>query len=139
MTNHTAGTRVTTETALSLAAEERAKRARIATPIAPRETTTSNGPRPVLTAYAVRANGRLSARGLACLCGCGEATTTPDARFRSGHDQRMRVAILRGGEIPALALPFFTAGETMAGLQLVEQEDGELTIIDVKKGGRDNA
>lgn len=136
---HNTSARVDANAALALAAEERAKRARIATPIAPKAERGPAAERVVLTAYAPRKNGRLSARDLPCLCGCGNPTTTPDARFLSGHDQRMRVAILRGGEVPELALPFYTAGEVMAGLQMVEQEDGEMVLVDVKRGGRDMA
>lgn len=35
-------------------------------------------------------SGRLSSKGLDCLCGCGESTATDGARFRTGHDARLK-------------------------------------------------
>ncbi len=35
-------------------------------------------------------SGRLSSKGMSCLCGCGEDTATDGARFRTGHDARLK-------------------------------------------------
>jgi hypothetical protein len=78
------------------------------------------------------AAGRLTARGLTCLCGCGTPTVTDEAYFVSGHDAKLRKALLTdGAEIPEIILPFFEVeGTVIAGLTL---EGGE--IADVKVGG----
>ena len=67
-----------------------------------------------------------SAKGLPCLCGCGEATTTPAARFLSGHDAKLRKAVLAAAgswdAVPEHARPFFlfdaASGGATAGLAL---------------------
>src|SRR5687768_8869959 len=41
------------------------------------------------------ANGKASARGLPCLCGCGNPTVTSEARFLSGHDAQFRSRVLK--------------------------------------------
>lgn len=72
--------------------------------------------------------GRLSARDLPCLCGCGEDTVTRDAWFVSGHDAKLRKRLLEGEEIPQIIRPFFEVeGQVIAALML---EDGE--IVDMK-------
>lgn len=77
------------------------------------------------------AAGKLSAKGLPCLCGCGLATVTPTARFLSGHDAKLRKTILvDGAEIPEVVRPFFDNGETIGGMVLVEGK-----IEDRKKVG----
>jgi len=90
-------------------------------------------PRPKLTSYSVRKDGTLSARGLTCLCGCRSMTVTNDARFVSGHDAKMRQAILtsedRLAAIPEIVLPFFQNKETIAGLRLAGSK-----VLDVKAG-----
>lgn len=66
------------------------------------------------------------ARDLPCLCGCGNPTTTRDARFLSGHDAKLRKAVLeaRGSwdAVPELARPFFlwdaSKGGATAGLRV---------------------
>lgn len=82
------------------------------------------------------AAGRPTARGLTCLCGCGEATHREDAWFRSGHDARLRKNVILNeltfSRLPEIVKPFFKLGAPIAGLQLAE--DGE-TILDVKAGG----
>jgi hypothetical protein len=78
-----------------------------------------------------RANGKPSARGLTCLCGCDQPTHTDEAWFLSGHDAILRREVLRKGEpLPEIVRPFYETGLTIAGMVLV---DGEIT--DVKKGG----
>lgn len=66
------------------------------------------------------ASGKASARGLACLCGCGNPTQTDDARFISGHDAQFRSRVLKGEQTlgskeSALIRPFYEAGEVIAG------------------------
>lgn len=82
------------------------------------------------------AAGRPTARGLTCLCGCGEATHRDDAWFRSGHDARLRKAVIFGeltfDGLPEIVKPFFKLGNPIAGLLL--SDDGQ-TILDVKAGG----
>jgi len=84
------------------------------------------------------ASGRLSARGLPCLCGCGASTTQREARFLSGHDARMRSAIIKGGLdpalIPSIARPFFEDGP-IAGLLLADAGTESERLVDVKNGG----
>lgn len=82
------------------------------------------------------AAGRPDARGLTCLCGCGEATHRDEAMFRSGHDARLRKQVILGEldfhGLPEIVKPWFKLREPIAGLLLAE--DG-VTILDVKKGG----
>lgn len=82
------------------------------------------------------AAGRPDARGLTCLCGCGEATHREEAMFRSGHDARLRKNVILGNltfsSLPAIVRPWFALREPIAGLLLAE--DGE-AILDVKAGG----
>jgi hypothetical protein len=84
----------------------------------------------------MNAAGRPTARGLTCLCGCGQPTHRPDAWFLSGHDARLRKAVITGklgfSDLPAIVRPFFKLGAPIAGLLL--DDDGE-TILDVKAGG----
>lgn len=109
------------------AAREEARVARKAARAEGQEAVADGQPRKM-------ANGRLSARGLACLCGCGGATVQRDARFLSGHDAKMRAEVRRAGMVPEalpeIARPFFENGEALGGLMLV---DGAL--VDVKAGG----
>lgn len=87
-------------------------------------------PRPTQQAYDRRKDGTLSARGLTCLCGCGQPTTTRDARFLSGHDAKLRKALLVDKlPCPEIVRPFFENGEVIAGVML---EGGE--FVDVKAG-----
>ena len=59
-------------------------------------------------------SGRLSSKGLSCLCGCGEETSTDGARFRTGHDARLKGVFGRilagnkrdGDVIPSDVRPF---------------------------------
>ncbi len=59
-------------------------------------------------------SGRLSSKGMSCLCGCGEDTATDGARFRTGHDARLKGVFGRisagnkrdGDVIPADVRPF---------------------------------
>lgn len=85
-----------------------------------------------IEAYDKLKNGKMSARGLTCLCGCGAPTVNADARFISGHDSRLRQALLDGGKIPEIVMPFFVHGETIAGLKL---SGGK--IVDTKGQGGD--
>lgn len=82
----------------------------------------------------LNAAGRPTARDLPCLCGCGEPTHRPDAWFLSGHDAKMRKAIVDGGltidRVPAIVAPFFRLGAPIAGLLL--QDDG--SFADTKAG-----
>lgn len=82
------------------------------------------------------AAGRPTARGLTCLCGCADATHRPDAWFRSGHDARLRKAVITGSltfdGLPEIVKPFFKLMQPIAGLLLAD--DGS-TILDVKAGG----
>jgi len=68
-------------------------------------------PKPTFRGIVVRRNGKLSAAGLPCLCGCGGATVTDAAQFISGHDAKLRKAILGGAELPAIAQPFADHGD----------------------------
>lgn len=82
------------------------------------------------------AAGRPDARGLTCLCGCGEPTHRDEAMFRSGHDARLRKNVILNNltfsRLPEIVKPWFALREPIAGLLLAE--DGE-TILDVKAGG----
>lgn len=87
--------------------------------------------------------GRLVAKGMTCLCGCGEETVTPNAKFISGHDSKLRKFLLSPevkGRIdlavklnPAVqtALLWMTeeplAGVRVSGKHLIDMkaEDGE--------------
>lgn len=103
---------------------------RAAARIAAREAIRANGE------VARNAAGRPDARGLTCLCGCGEPTHRDEAMFRSGHDARLRKLVILGNltfsQLPEIVKPWFKLGAPIAGLQLAE--DGE-TILDVKAGG----
>jgi hypothetical protein len=71
-----------------------------------KRTTKSNAPR--------LKSGRLSPKGLPCLCGCGEETATEGAKFKTGHDARLKGILTRifedrrnkGDSIPAVARVF---------------------------------
>jgi hypothetical protein len=104
--------------------------------VKPKVKKEAKPPRPKITAHSILASGKMSARGLTCLCGCGAPTMTQDARFLPGHDAKMRAAILshptaaaRTKAIPEIIRPFFRHGETIAGLWLNEQGQ----IEDVKQ------
>lgn len=133
-------TQTTAPEAIALAKAERAKRAKTtkATPAPEATATTPKAATPAIEAKpkqeqkggeTVLRTGKLSARGLPCLCGCGAATHTKDARFLSGHDAKLRkVLLLQGAEaMPEVIAPFFARGEEIAGLTI---EDGE--VIDHK-------
>jgi hypothetical protein len=82
------------------------------------------------------ASGKISARGLACLCGCGGATRTDEARFISGHDAQFRSRVIKGEQTidspeSALIKPFYEAGETIAGFTF---EGGELADVHAGSG-----
>jgi hypothetical protein len=73
-----------------------------------------------------------SAKGIPCLCGCGAATTTDAARFLSGHDAKLRKAVLAAAgswdAVPVIARPFFLfdAGQddgATAGLALDDRNN----------------
>jgi hypothetical protein len=116
---------------LAVVAAERAKRAQQTskTPKAPKPPKEA-GPRPLF-----RRNGAPFTLGLPCLCGCGAATHTPKAAFLSGHDAKLRQRVLKLGEdLPEVVRPFFEAGATVAGLQLV---DG--AVVDTKNGSVEEA
>ena len=85
---------------------------------------------------AVNAAGRPDARGLTCLCGCGEPTHRDDAWFKSGHDARLRKLVILGGlgfdGLSPIVQPFFKLMAPIAGLLL--DDDGQ-TLLDVKAGG----
>jgi hypothetical protein len=74
--------------------------------------TTKKKKKAVKSAHARLKSGRLSAKGLACLCGCAE-TTSDTAKFLVGHDVRLKT-ILKGvaaeetssSKIPRIAIPF---------------------------------
>lgn len=77
------------------------------------------------------ASGKATARGLPCLCGCGGATVTENAKFISGHDAQFRSRILKGEQSiddrkSALIKPFYEAGEVIAGFGF---EGGELVNL----------
>lgn len=85
------------------------------------------------------AAGNPDARGLPCGCGCGAPTHRDEALFLSGHDARMRAAVLAlPSERQTIdAVPFVVRAHVreagpVAGL-LYEAETGRL--IDVKAGG----
>lgn len=82
------------------------------------------------------AAGRPDARGLTCLCGCGEPTHRDEAMFKSGHDARLRKNVILNNltfdGLPEIVKPWFKLGSPIAGLLLAE--DG-ITILDVKAGG----
>jgi hypothetical protein len=82
------------------------------------------------------AAGRPDARGLTCLCGCGDPTHRDEAMFKSGHDARLRKNVIFGkldrNGLPLIVRPWFDLREPIAGLLL--DEDG-VTILDVKAGG----
>lgn len=81
-------------------------------------------------------SGKLSARDLPCLCGCNEPTQTRDARFKSGHDAKLRQGLMEedldASALPKIIVPFFTRGETVAGLKLAK---GGKRLIDMKAEG----
>lgn len=81
-------------------------------------------------------SGKLSARDLPCLCGCNKPTQTADARFLSGHDAKLRQGVIEenldASCLPAIILPFFTRGETVAGLRLAK---GGKKLVDMKAEG----
>lgn len=68
-------------------------------------------------------SGRLSSKGMTCLCGCGEETATDGARFRTGHDARLKGIFGRilagnkrdGDVIPPEVRPFLQEDGGIAG------------------------
>ena len=82
------------------------------------------------------AAGRPDARGLTCLCGCGEPTHRDEAMFKSGHDARLRKNVILNkltfDGLPEIVKPWLKLGEPIEGLLL--DDDGQ-TILDVKAGG----
>lgn len=82
------------------------------------------------------ASGKVTARGLPCLCGCGSATVTEEARFISGHDAQFRSRVLKGEQTidspeSKLIRPFYEAGEVVAGFGF---EGGELVDLHAGAG-----
>ena len=84
------------------------------------------------------AAGNPDARGLACLCGCGLPTVRDEALFVSGHDAKLRAAVLALpgerqvlGSLPFFAQAFVREAGPVAGLLLAE--DGE-RLLDTKAG-----
>lgn len=123
------------ESASKAIAEYRAAKAAKAAKSAERKAARAEGQEAVADGRPRKmANGRLSARGLTCLCGCGNATVQRDARFISGHDAKMRAEVRRAGMVPEalpeIARPFFENGEALGGLMMVEG-----ALVDVKAGG----
>jgi len=68
-------------------------------------------------------SGRLSSKGMTCLCGCGGATATDGARFITGHDARLKGVLGRiangakrdGDVIPSDARAFLQEDRGMVG------------------------
>jgi len=133
MSRKNPSTQIDSATATALYQTEKAKRA-------PKAKATKATPAPEATPDAPKAEkaqqkggetilrtGRMSARDLPCLCGCGNPTHTKDARFLSGHDAKLRkVILLQGAEAtPEIIRPFFARGEEIAGLLI--SEDGGVT------------
>lgn len=106
----------------------------------PKAEKTAKAPRPQqVGGETVLRSGKLSARDLPCLCGCNQPTQTRDARFRSGHDAKLRQGLIEEGlkadALPAIILPFFKRGEDIAGLRL--SKSGK-TLVDLKAEGSDD-
>lgn len=127
---------VAEDKAVATKAAKKSKKAKEAKPKAPKLTPEERRAKRDADDLAIRkaggvvrnAAGRLTARGLTCLCGCGQATVTYEAKFVSGHDAKLRKRLLEGEEIPAIILPFFEVeGTVIAGLAL---EGGE--IVDMR-------
>lgn len=74
-------------------------------------------------------SGRLSSKMLTCLCGCGEETATPGARFLTGHDARLKGRLIRmyeerpldEDEIPEIALPFLAEEDGLCGFRMYKK------------------
>lgn len=71
-----------------------------------------------------------SAKGLPCLCGCGQPTVTDSAKFIPGHDAKLKGLLLkveRGevkkSEIPEVAKPFLQRS-SMSGAWSFPTESG---------------
>ncbi len=72
-------------------------------------------------------SGRLSSKGMLCLCGCGEKTATDGARFRTGHDARLKGVLGRisagnkrdDDKIPAEVRPFLQEDGGIVGYTAV--------------------
>lgn len=90
-----------------------------------KKTKSTQTEAPATTTEATTPKGP-SAKGIPCLCGCGAETQTPAARFLSGHDAKLRKAVLAAtgswDAVPTIARPFFlfdaTSGGATAGLLL---------------------
>ena len=82
------------------------------------------------SAEASAKDGKKSAKGLSCLCGCGQATLTDAAKFRPGHDAKLKGVLLKveRGElpksnVPEIAKPFLQRSE-MSGAWSFPTESG---------------
>lgn len=138
------GTETDGQSAARAEIEARLTPAPTPTPAAPKQTPAERAAARLAARDALRAKGEVArnaagrpdARGLPCLCGCGDPTHRDDAWFRSGHDARLRKAVIFGSlglsGVPEIVRPFFRLGAPIAGLLL--HEDGE-TLLDVKRGG----
>lgn len=71
-----------------------------------------------------------SAKGLNCLCGCGQPTVTDSARFIPGHDAKLKALLQRveRGEEPKSAIPEeakpFLQRSTMSKAWMFPHESG---------------
>lgn len=74
-------------------------------------------------------SGRLSSKGIPCLCGCGDPTATDGARFLTGHDARLKGRMRRiasesekkgDSPLPKIALPFLREEPGIAGFGMDE-------------------
>lgn len=80
-----------------------------------------------------------SAKGLPCLCGCGQPTRTEKAKFIPGHDAKLKGVLLKveRGELPKSAVPDvakpFLARSTMSKAWMFPHESG-LTSDEQKYG-----
>lgn len=82
------------------------------------------------TAVAEPKAKKKSAKGLPCLCGCGQPTITDSARFIPGHDAKLKGLLLKveRGElkksaIPEVAKPFLQKS-AMSGAYSLPTESG---------------
>lgn len=87
-------------------------------------------------------NGKLSAEGLSCLCGCGQPTKTDKAKFIPGHDAKLKSLLLRlergeaekGERVPEIAKKFLQKSP-LSGAWHFPTESGNTPDED-KHGGR---
>jgi hypothetical protein len=101
-----------------------------APPVAKKATAPAKAATPAKAAPAKKDDGKLSAKGLSCLCGCGQATLTDSARFIPGHDAKLKSVLLKveRGEltepsIPKIARPFLQKSK-MSGAWSFPTESG---------------